>query len=1214
MAQLKSTNITGNLSVTGNVLASKIIKLGGTEDQILLANGEVITKTALSGQITNNTTYAFEGGTNKFTVTPSDGTAYDVTITPSITNNITGSGTSGYIAKFNGTNTVTNGPAFGSDATKFLNNKGEWAVPPNDNTEYSAGTGLSLSGTTFNHSNSVTAVTTAGLYKIKYDGQGHITGTESLTLPPDYVKIDISGNSGTLEPEQLTALKDNPHKTVLNWGGYYCFAENLSSTSTYYYSANCTFNGTASIDKKVITLTVSSGAWRYDSYKYENIDTKVTQTITTSSNTSKRPLLLGYSYSDAATPSFSTVTDTAFASHNIYVSPKDGFLYANKFLGASTSVSWYQGRDSAAFRDTGSAGYHAALSLKTTNGSWEFGNYNASGYHDIPLLTYITDANYNSKNNSTTYQIKFPLKSGTIALTSDIKAGTVTSVSVTSSSLTVTGSPVTGSGTITIEHPTATTTTADIYKIGCDDKGHVVIGDKITSADLGLSNIYKYKGTKTWAELLALTSAEVGDVYSITNADPDGNTNADWACHIAVTAACTAENYADHWQSLGGKVDLSAYVTGSGTANYIPKFTNTGAIGNSVITQNSDNDVTVAGKLIVKSSGSTSGNSYNEGIRVLPASNGWSELFFSNTQATSSTHANGWILGKRGAAGATSGAAGDFTIECNGSGGTGLTLYANGNRPRWNDNELAYKSELGNASLPLRLQTYTTADTMPGIEADEATEQGWYYISRGDTNRPPFKNVVDIDTGTDYRIMSTAHSDSWVQQIATNFRSNDIFIRRKQSGTWQGWTSLVKMEEGLTNPTGTTNAIPRWEGTKNSTLKNSGITIDDNNNLTAPGNITLYKASGDSPKLIFLRGTTNDSQNDWAVFDSGGSLHFENRGSDNTWTRNITLLQDGGITLLRNGQIKKTNTAGTATYSYTLPDADGTLATQDWVENLGYVTGSYLPLAGGTMNANATITLPNSAKIIHHTNTTSNYVTDAIWYKGTSAVSSGYDAQIGWHNTGDTDGAIIILPYTTTLDPWSSKVGLYISKTRLKYNDTNVSLEGHGHTNMVTGSGLTADKIVVGNGESTIKTSSKGIVSSITSTDDNNLPTSKAVATYVTGLLEDLELGDSYQPLDTDLTAIAGLGDDTTTGLLRKNGKNSWGLDSNTYLKPGDNASANYLAFFKDGDEVSGSQNTHCDGVGNIKAASYGIYTDVANNKTATWQYNSSTDCVELVW
>ena len=36
------------------------------------------------------------------------------------------------------------------------------------------------------------------------------------------------------------------------------------------------------------------------------------------------------------------------------------------------------------------------------------------------MLSYITDSNYNSGNNVTTYQIKFPLASGTVALTSNI--------------------------------------------------------------------------------------------------------------------------------------------------------------------------------------------------------------------------------------------------------------------------------------------------------------------------------------------------------------------------------------------------------------------------------------------------------------------------------------------------------------------------------------------------------------------------------------------------------------------------------------------------------------------------------------------------------------------------------------------------------------------------------------------------------------------------
>ena len=81
-----------------------------------------------------NTTYTFANGTNGFTVTPSGGSAQTVTVTPSITNNVTGSGTSGYIAKFNGGNTITNGPAIGSDTTKYLRNDGTWVKPPNDNT------------------------------------------------------------------------------------------------------------------------------------------------------------------------------------------------------------------------------------------------------------------------------------------------------------------------------------------------------------------------------------------------------------------------------------------------------------------------------------------------------------------------------------------------------------------------------------------------------------------------------------------------------------------------------------------------------------------------------------------------------------------------------------------------------------------------------------------------------------------------------------------------------------------------------------------------------------------------------------------------------------------------------------------------------------------------------------------------------------------------
>lgn len=95
-----------------------------------------------SWQTPPNTTYTFANGTNGFTVTPSGGTAQTVTVTPSITNNITGSGTrtSGYIAKFSGTNTITNGPQLGSATTTYLRNDGSWATPT-DNTKLPLGGG-----------------------------------------------------------------------------------------------------------------------------------------------------------------------------------------------------------------------------------------------------------------------------------------------------------------------------------------------------------------------------------------------------------------------------------------------------------------------------------------------------------------------------------------------------------------------------------------------------------------------------------------------------------------------------------------------------------------------------------------------------------------------------------------------------------------------------------------------------------------------------------------------------------------------------------------------------------------------------------------------------------------------------------------------------------------------------------------------------------------
>jgi hypothetical protein len=72
MAQLKSTSVLGNLSVTGNILASKFIKLGGTANQILMADGSTLDKSNVgSGTVTSVTVTGNNGLTGTGTITSS---------------------------------------------------------------------------------------------------------------------------------------------------------------------------------------------------------------------------------------------------------------------------------------------------------------------------------------------------------------------------------------------------------------------------------------------------------------------------------------------------------------------------------------------------------------------------------------------------------------------------------------------------------------------------------------------------------------------------------------------------------------------------------------------------------------------------------------------------------------------------------------------------------------------------------------------------------------------------------------------------------------------------------------------------------------------------------------------------------------------------------------------------------------------------------------
>lgn len=139
----------------------------------------------------NVPTYTFEGGTNSFTVT-SGGSEQTVDVIPYIDKNVTYSGslTNGQVAVFDG----TGGKIKASGCIIAT------SVPIDakfTDTKYTAGSGLELNGTEFNHADSIKAGIIEGssrelswgdsfdIPKITYNNTGHITGAETTqcTLP-----------------------------------------------------------------------------------------------------------------------------------------------------------------------------------------------------------------------------------------------------------------------------------------------------------------------------------------------------------------------------------------------------------------------------------------------------------------------------------------------------------------------------------------------------------------------------------------------------------------------------------------------------------------------------------------------------------------------------------------------------------------------------------------------------------------------------------------------------------------------------------------------------------------------------------------------------------------------------------------------------------------------------------------------------------------------
>ena len=133
-------------------------------------------------------------------------------------------------------------------------------------------------------------------------------------------------------------------------------------------------------------------------------------------------------------PSTSGYNTVEFSTCNGMSSNKD-FYISGQIAREGKNGNWVSGRTNAMIRQTTANAYSVFASIKTYTGSWEIGEYTASG--ERLLFTYVTDTNFNNGNNNYSGQISFEsggniIASGGITMYSDLRKKNILSDEVLS--------------------------------------------------------------------------------------------------------------------------------------------------------------------------------------------------------------------------------------------------------------------------------------------------------------------------------------------------------------------------------------------------------------------------------------------------------------------------------------------------------------------------------------------------------------------------------------------------------------------------------------------------------------------------------------------------------------------------------------------------------------------------------------------------------------
>lgn len=179
------------------------------------------------------------------------------------------------ITASNGAITATKGSTFVTSAD----------IPDVSGKIDTAGTGLSKSGTTLNHSNSVTAQTTQAIYPIKIDAQGHISAygtavtplTASSTL--DATKLSGTIPSGCYSDTKVTQTDLNKTNSAKGILFSYAAPSGSTVTNSVYTSSRFQYNDYGPSAYLYNSDATKYSLWQYSLIKFGNSSNSYTTSL-----------------------------------------------------------------------------------------------------------------------------------------------------------------------------------------------------------------------------------------------------------------------------------------------------------------------------------------------------------------------------------------------------------------------------------------------------------------------------------------------------------------------------------------------------------------------------------------------------------------------------------------------------------------------------------------------------------------------------------------------------------------------------------------------------------------------------------------------------------------------------------------------------------------------------------------------------------------------